>query len=486
MKKSTPAGTAQSPDFTPSWSQVAPLFERRGLMLDISRNRVPTMETLRQLIDALAALQYNELQLYTEHTFAYAQHEVVWQHASPMTAEEIREIDRYCAERGIELVPNQNSFGHMERWLRHEAYKPLAECPDGFEHPWAGWREFGSTLYPDARSADFMDDLYSELLPNFTSRQIHIGGDEPWELGKGRSAARVASEGKHRVYLDFMKQLFALAAKHGHTPQFWSDIIMERPDLVPELPQDVIPVIWGYEADSPFAEQCRIVAEAGFRNQFYVAPGAGNWNSFSGRLDVAETNIQLAAQQGHAHGARGLLLTTWGDNGHHQPWLTLYPALVIAAAATHGQELEASELIETIDKLFYPDQPEGNGAAICALGRIDAQLPQPAPPNSLLHSAFFANETEFNKAIRPLTNEQELAHCAAALDTIQSEQLDPEIGLSIQLNRAGLARFQAQLNSEMQQILIENFAQQWQRHCRVGGLADSLSRMQKNMATAHK
>ncbi|WPJ97614.1 beta-N-acetylhexosaminidase [Coraliomargarita algicola] len=477
MKKSTPAGTAQSPDFTPSWSQVAPLFERRGLMLDISRNRVPTMETLRRLIDALAALQYNELQLYTEHTFAYTQHKTVWQHASPMTAEEIREIDRYCAERGIELVPNQNSFGHMERWLRHEAYKPLAECPDGFEHPWAGWREFGSTLYPDARSADFMDDLYSELLPNFTSRQIHIGGNEPWELGKGRSAARVASEGKHRVYLDFMKQLFALTAKHGHTPQFWSDIIMERPDLVPELPKDVIPVIWGYEADSPFAEQCRIVAEAGFRNQFYVAPGAGNWNSFSGRLDVAETNIQLAAQQGHAHGARGLLLTTWGDNGHHQPWLTLYPALVIAAAATHGQELEASELIETIDKLFYPDQPAGHGAAICALGRIDHMLTSPSPNDSTLHSAFFASDTKLAESILPHTSKDELTQCADALNAISTEGLDPEIELSVRLNRAALERCLGEAPSEERASLLKNFTAQWRRHSREGGLAESLARM---------
>jgi hypothetical protein len=455
----------------------APLFERRGLMLDISRNRVPTMETLRHLIDALSALDYNELQLYTEHTFAYADHATVWQHASPMTAKEIREIDTYCAERGIELVPNQNSFGHMERWLRHAAYKPLAECPDGFEHPWSGWREFGSTLYPDAESAEFMDGLYMELLPNFTSSQLHIGGDEPWELGKGRSAARVANEGKHRVYLDFMKRLFELTEKSGHSAQFWADIIMERPDLVPELPQNVTPVIWGYEADSPFAEQCRIVAEAGFRNQFYVAPGAGNWNSFSGRLDVAEANIQLAAEQGHAHGASGLLLTAWGDNGHHQPWLTLYPALVIAAAAAHGQTLNTTELAESIDTLFYPKQATGHGAAICALGRIDGMLTQPGPPNSLLNSAFFADEDALNKAIRPLTNQDELAQCTEALEAIPTEGLDPEIELGVRLNRAGLERCRGQAPSEDRAALIEDFATQWRRHSREGGLAESLARI---------
>ena len=454
-----------------------PLFERRGLMLDISRNRVPTMETLRQLVDALHALQYNELQLYTEHTFAYTGHETVWQNASTMTAGEIHDLDNYCGLRGIELVPNQNSFGHMERWLRHDTYRPLAECPDGFEHPLAGWRDSGSTLYPSKESAAFMDELYAELLPNFTSSQLHIGGDEPWELGKGRSAARVASQGKHRIYLDFMKRLFTLTRAHGRRPQFWADIIMERPDLVPELPEGVIPVIWGYEADSPFAEQCRVVAEAGFANRYYVAPGAGNWNSFSGRLDVAEANIRLAAECGHAHGARGLLLTAWGDNGHHQPWFSLYPALVLAAAAAHGQHLNRADLSDWIDQYFFPQRPAGHGAAICALGAVDSLLPQPAPPNSFLHSAFFASQPDVEKKLRSLVSRGQLTRAGEALDAIATDGLDPEIALALRLNRAGLERALGQKPSEDRESLIQDFAVQWRRHSREGGLAESLGRM---------
>ena len=453
------------------------IFARRGLMLDISRNRVPTIETLHNLIDALKALNYNELQLYTEHTFAFVEHKTVWQHASPMTAEEILELDDYCASRDIELVPNQNSFGHMERWLQHADYKPLAECPEGFQHPLAGWRDTGSTLCPDAESAAFMDKLYAELVPNFRSCQLHIGGDEPWELGKGRSRERVESEGKHHVYLDFIKQLFALAEKHGRNAQFWADIILEHPDLLSELPEGVIPVIWGYEADSPFAKQCRIVAEAGFRDQFYVAPGAGNWNSFSGRIDVAKANIRLAAKHGLANGARGLLLTAWGDNGHHQPWFTLYPALIFAAAECHGQTLDETELAEIIDTLFYPNGSNGQGKSICALGQIDGLLTQPSPQNSLLNSAFFANEKQLIETLLPLTNQAELAKCEAALNAIPTDGLDPEIALSIRLNRAGLERCFNQTSSESKAQLVKDFATQWRRYSREGGLKESLARI---------
>ena len=168
-----------------------------------------------------------------------------------MFATEIRELDDYCLARGIELVPNQNSFGHMERWLRHNAYKHLAESPNGFEHPIAGWRDHGSTLHPCAESLEFIDTLYAELLPNFHSGTINIGCDEPWELGQGLSKQRIAREGKHTVYLEFLCQLLDIAKAHGKHAQFWADIVLERPELVSQLPQHICPVIWGYEADSP-------------------------------------------------------------------------------------------------------------------------------------------------------------------------------------------------------------------------------------------
>ena len=55
-----------------------PVLRRRGFMLDISRCKVPTMEELFRLVDLLALLGYNELQLYIEHTFKFKDHDTVW------------------------------------------------------------------------------------------------------------------------------------------------------------------------------------------------------------------------------------------------------------------------------------------------------------------------------------------------------------------------------------------------------------------------
>ncbi|MGE9296208.1 MAG: beta-N-acetylhexosaminidase, partial [Puniceicoccales bacterium] len=293
-----------------------PDFSIRGYMLDISRDKVPTTDHLHRLVDTLSALRYNQLQLYTEHTFAYAGHETVWGTASPMKAEEIEALDVYCRDRFIELVPNQNSFGHMERWLKHAEYHYLAECPDGFDHPLGGRREFGSVLKPNEESLQFVSELYAELLPHFSSKKFNVGGDEPWELGQGWSAPLVEAEGKMTVYARFLSRVCELANQHGCEPMCWADILLEEPDRISELPENVTPIIWGYEANHPFDRQCDVIG--GLDRPFYVAPGDSSWNSFTGRLRNMLENVRSAARHALRHKATGLIMTHWGDNGHPQ------------------------------------------------------------------------------------------------------------------------------------------------------------------------
>jgi hypothetical protein len=174
-----------------------PDFPNRGVLLDISRDKVPTMKTLYELVDLLCEWKINQFQLYTEHTFAYRNHRVVWEKASPMTGEQIMALDAYCRDRFVELVPNQTSFAHMERWLRHKEYIHLAETQDN-----------PRTLSPaEPGSIELMSELFSELLPHFSSRKFNVNCDETWDLGSGKSKEMCDRMGKCRVYLDFLLQV---------------------------------------------------------------------------------------------------------------------------------------------------------------------------------------------------------------------------------------------------------------------------------------
>jgi len=329
-----------------------------GYHLDISRSKVPTMKTLRRIVDVISSLGYNQFQLYTEHTFAYSQHETVWREASPMTPAEVRELDAYCAAKGVELVPNQNSFGHLELWLKHPEYNVLAECPTGGTSykPWGYTSAKSLALCPtDPRSVTFLAGIYDELFPCFRSKLVNVGCDETIELlddhepYRGRSAAAVKAKGPHRVYVEFLNKIHALLAARGHTMMFWGDIILHHPELIDELPKDVICLDWGYEAKHPFDKECAAFAKAGRR--FYVCPGASTWNTLTGRLTNMMANIDNALAAGEKHGAEGVLLTDWGDTGHSHPWLLSLPALVYTSHRRNGEAVDRAFLAAELDKI---------------------------------------------------------------------------------------------------------------------------------------
>ncbi|MCB0210247.1 MAG: family 20 glycosylhydrolase [Anaerolineae bacterium] len=356
-----------------------PDFAQRGVMLDISRDKVPTMATLFDLIDRLATWKINQLQLYTEHTFAYRNHPEVWANASPMTGQEILALDAYCRERYIELVPNQNTFGHMRRWLTHPRYRPLAECPDGCDTEW-GYFDEPFTLCPgDPGSIELLRTLMDELLPHFSSRQFNIGGDETVDLGQGRSRETVAERGKGRVYLDFLLKIYREVKARGRTMQFWGDIIMAYPELVPELPRDSIVMEWGYEADHPFDEHGAKFAQAGL--PYYVCPGTSAWNTIAGRTTNALGNLRSAAVNGLKHGAIGYLITDWGDNGHWQPLPVSYVGFAYGAALAWAVEANRNH---AIDRLISRHAFEDNTGT---LGRIAVNLGDAyLQPDLLIHN----------------------------------------------------------------------------------------------------
>ena len=294
-----------------------PDFPIRGAMLDVSRNRVPRMEYLERLVDRLAEWKINHLQLYVEHTYAYADHEEVWRDASPFTAREIRELDALCRERFIELTPNQNSFGHFHRWLVHDRYRPLAEVPEGFQHPFSIDPEPFSLCATDPRVLELLAGLYDELLPQFTSARFNVGLDETFDLGRGRSAEACDDRGKPAVYLEFLRRVHGMVTDRGRQMLFWGDIILRYPELVDQVPEDAVALCWGYEANHPFVDQCARLAASG--REFWVCPGTSSWHSFGGRLQNAVGNLALAAIAGYEGGAQGFLITDWGDHGHLQP-----------------------------------------------------------------------------------------------------------------------------------------------------------------------
>lgn len=345
----------------------APALAVRGVMLDVSRGKVPTTEAVLELVELLAGWKINHFQLYIEHTFAWPSHPKIGHGHDPFSADDILRIDAACAERHIEFVPNLQSFGHQGHMLQLRAYSHLAESD-------AQW-----TLSPAEPGVyTLLDELYAEFLPNFRSRQFNVDSDETWDLGTGKTAERVAEVGLGRVYLDHILRLRELAAARGRTIQFWGDIIVKYPELIAEIPDDVTVLQWDYRAD-PIEEDVRRFAEAGVR--FYVCPGTNSWSAYFPRQAAARGNIGHLAQYAVQYGATGMLNTDWGDGGHYNMLGLSYYAYAYGAAESWNPGA-TSDFDDTFGRLTFGVGWEAVMGAMRALERIVEPVPGLYLPDS--------------------------------------------------------------------------------------------------------
>ena len=454
----------------------------RGFMLDISRGKVPLLSELLALVESLSALRINQFQLYVEHTFAFPGHEIVWREASPLTPEDLAAIGKRCAELGIELVPNLNTFGHLERWLRHEPYRKLAECPEGWIHPLTQqFKPHPSTLKPDKASLEFVAGLLDTYLPHFKSNQVNIGGDEPWELGQGASKASVAEHGKHRVYLDHLNRIHELVRTRGKRMQFWGDILLEDLSLAGEAPAEALPVVWGYDAGHPFDVQCGRLAELG--RDYLIAPGTSTWQSFTGRLANARTNASEAVTAALKHSASGVLITAWGDNGNHQPWPTFWIPLAETAAITwcSATNNKPDAVMAVVPFLTDADEAPAVAAALEALGRLDEHIPHTIRNKSLTWE-MQTGDAASQEAIRRKLNRAEslssiawLETCEGLVQAIGDDRVRTELTVGIHLARLGLVHSPQQpASKETRLSLAEHYRATWLLRARPGGLEESI------------
>ena len=364
--------SAQTGDLLPGMNITDwPDLNVRGAMLDISRDKVPSMETLYGIVDFLAMMKYNHLQLYVEgFSFAYPSFRELWEATeTPVTGEEIRQLDQYCADRFIELVPNQNSLGHMNAWLATEQFGDLAECPDGYKL--MGLLEFKSTLdVSDPRSLELVKQMTDDIMPYFSSSYFNANLDEPFELGKCKNRKIAGEIGVGQLYMDYVTELNSYISSKGKKMMMWGDIVSKHPEIIPQIPDDVVLLEWGYEHMHPYESNCRKYDESGL--EYMVCPGTSSWTTITGRTENMKGNIANAVGNGIKYNAIGMLLTDWGDMGHWQYWPVSYAPFVYGAALSWNFESRDDLPLATfLNRMVFRDNAGIMGDLVLDMGRYN-------------------------------------------------------------------------------------------------------------------
>lgn len=361
----------------------SPSLPVRGVMLDISRDKVPQLPTLFRIVDYLSDLKFNHIQLYVEgFSFGYPSYRHLWEGLeTPIGPDEIRALDVYCRDRFIDLGANHNILGHMAAWLATDEFADLAECPDGYNlNPFI---RFKTTIDPyDPRSLELVQQMTADLLPNFSSNIFNVNLDEPFELGKCKNRNVARLKGVEGIYLDYALKTHEMVEQYGREMWMWGDILARHPELAAELPEDITVLEWGYEYDHPFESRCERLAQ--MDRPFLVCPGTSSWTSLGGRTENMLANIDVAIRTAMNYGARGMLLTDWGDMGHWQYLPLSYAGFAWGAAKSWNPDGVHTVLLERhLSSFAFRDSSGIMGAFVMDLGRYNQFEEFPIPNMTL-------------------------------------------------------------------------------------------------------
>ena len=289
-----------------------PYFKHRGVMLDITRGRVPKLSYLKEIIDFLSHNKVNQLQLYMEHTFQFSFMSEVSMGKDGLSAMELMELDAYCHQRHIELIPCIATFGHLYEVLKSDSFKHLCEYEDinGKPYSWIDRQNHHTIDCMNPESVKLVSQMVKEICTCFQSKYLNICGDETYDMGKGRNKDRFAKIGGGRLYVDFLNQILDTVIENGKIPMYWDDTILMYPEIISEIRSEAIPLHWWYEKE---------VKEADFmvlektQLPYYTCPATTGWNHFINDYKRAYSNIGKMIDCGVKYSAAGVLVTDWGD-----------------------------------------------------------------------------------------------------------------------------------------------------------------------------
>ncbi|HEX7294866.1 MAG TPA: beta-N-acetylhexosaminidase, partial [Pyrinomonadaceae bacterium] len=212
-----------------------PAMRWRGVSDDISRGPVPTLDYIKRQIRTLAAFKLNLHSFYMEHAFSSSDHPLIGPSGGSLTPDEIREIIKYARAYHVEIVPEQQTFGHLHKALKFEKYNSLAETP------------YGDVLSPQQEGTyKLIADWYRELNELFPGKFFHIGEDETFELGEGQSREAARTRGVGAVYFEHLNRVRDLLKPYNRKLMFWGDIALNHPDLIGQIPKEMIVANWDY------------------------------------------------------------------------------------------------------------------------------------------------------------------------------------------------------------------------------------------------
>lgn len=342
-------------------------FDTVGVMVDASRNAVPTVETIKRLLDKMALMGINMLMLYTEDTYEVPEYPYMGYMRGKYTFDELKACDDYADIFGIEIIPCIQTLAHLPRMLQWKCFEKISDTPD-------------ILLADEPDTYSFIEKSITSAASPFRSNKIHIGMDEAHFVGLGNYLTKHGPQNRFSILNRHLAKVVEIAKKHCLTPIMWSDMYFRLVDpsgdyAAEEIPQEVIEqipepvqlVYWDYfNSDKDFYLR-KLRQHNNMKKGTAFAGGIWTWNgmavSYSKSLITTLPAIEACKQAG----VKELIVTLWGDDGSETDFLQallgiqLYAELAYTSGPFNMEKL----------KIRFRECTSGDPEAFLDLDNID-------------------------------------------------------------------------------------------------------------------
>ncbi len=312
-------------------------FNRFGTMLDCSRNAVMNIKSVKEWIDLSADLGYNMLMLYTEDTWEVENQPKFGYLRGRYTVDELKELDSYAADKGIELIPCIQTLGHLNQLFCWDEYSDVHDIDD-------------ILLVGSEKTYKLIDDMFSTVSKTFKTKVVHIGMDETHKLGRGKYYDINGDRDHFKVLQEHLIKVAEIAKKYDFELLMWGDMYFRLcgggyyhfnpfPEGIEKLvPDNVSIVYWDYYGDKKERYLKLIDRHEFIKENIWFAGGLWGWTGFAPHNEYTFGVATPAMQACREKQVKNVFLTFWGDGGGECSRYALLPSLFYATEVAKGNE----------------------------------------------------------------------------------------------------------------------------------------------------
>lgn len=319
-------------------------FRELGVLIDVSRNAVVKVETLKKFIRILSLLGYNFCGLYIEDTIKIKNEPYFGYLRGAFTEKEIKEIDEYAQKYEIELRPYIQTLAHLNQIVRYEEYQKIIDTDD-------------ILLVGDKRTEILLENLIGTIAQCFSSRKLNIGMDEAHMLGLGKYLNKNGYQNRQEIMRKHLEKVLEICRKYGFQVQMWSDMffrlafqgeyyshdIKELENV--EIPPDVEIGYWDYYSIEKEHYESMIRNHKMLTENVAFIGSAWKWTGFIPHNRYSILNGKAALPICREQKIASVTLTCWGDDGAEASVFSILPTLYEDANLAYTSKMEALIII---------------------------------------------------------------------------------------------------------------------------------------------